>query len=111
MLELDCNWCSNSPSASAAIARPVKTANLGGNAYASLREFIHGVEDDSRVEIFKATKNAHKERRAPPNSSEFVFFAEKMTQVQRDDGDASVQWVLKGQEDAWRRRHRCVGRV
>lgn len=84
------------------VVRPVKTANLEGNAYASLREFIHGVEDDARVEIFKATKKAHKERRAPPSSSEFVFFAQRMTQVHRHDGDATMQWVLKGQEDAWR---------
>lgn len=83
------------------LVRPVKTANLEGNAYASLREFIHGVEDDARVEIFKATKKAHKELRAPPSSSEFVFFAQKMTQVHRRDGDATVQWVLKEQEDAW----------
>ncbi|CAN0044686.1 unnamed protein product [Pylaiella littoralis] len=78
-----------------------QTANLEDNAYASLREFIHRVEDDARVEIFKVKKKAHKERRALPSSSEFVFFADKMTQVQRHDGDATVQWVLKGQEDAW----------
>ncbi|CAM9664047.1 unnamed protein product [Ectocarpus sp. 4 AP-2014] len=88
-----------------------QTANLEGSAYASLREFIHGVEDDARIEISKATKKAHKKPRALPSSSEFVFFAQKMAQVQRHDGDAAVQWVLKGQEDAWRRRRACGGRV
>eukprot|EP00903_Cladosiphon_okamuranus_P015564 g14369.t1 len=80
-----------------------QAANLEGNAYASLREFIDGVEDDARVDIIKATKKAHKERRDPPSSSAFVFFAQKMTQVQRREDDATVQWVLKGQEDAWRK--------
>ena len=74
---------------------------MEGSVYASLREFVHGVEDTARLEIFKAKKKAHKERRAPPSSSEFVFFAQEMTQVQSRDGDAAVQWVLKGQEGAW----------
>lgn len=78
-----------------------KSAQLGGGVYASLREFIHGVEDTAHLEIFKAKKKAHREHRAPANPSEFVFFASKMTQVQNRDGDAAVQWVLKGQEDAW----------
>ncbi|CAN0097652.1 unnamed protein product [Ectocarpus sp. 12 AP-2014] len=78
-----------------------QTAQLEGGAYASLREFIHGVEDTARLEIAKATKKAHRERRAPPSSSEFVFFEQKMVQVQRRDGDAAVQWVLKEHESAW----------
>ncbi|CAM9686810.1 unnamed protein product [Ectocarpus fasciculatus] len=74
---------------------------LEGGAYNFLREFIHGVEDTARLEIAKATKKAHKERRAPPNASDFVFFEQKMVQVQRRDGDAGVQWVLKEHESAW----------
>ncbi|CAM9180095.1 unnamed protein product, partial [Ectocarpus fasciculatus] len=77
------------------------TPELEGGAYASLREFIHGVEDTARLEIAKATKKAHRERRAPPPASEFVFFDQKMVQVQRRDGDAAVQWVMKGHEAAW----------
>ncbi|CAN0315441.1 unnamed protein product [Ectocarpus sp. 6 AP-2014] len=74
---------------------------LDRGAYASLRVFIHGVEDTARHEIAKATKRAHRERRAPPSSSEFVFFEQKMVQVQRRDGDAAAQWVLKEHESAW----------
>ncbi|CAN0468026.1 unnamed protein product [Ectocarpus sp. 8 AP-2014] len=83
------------------VAAGPQTAQLEGGAYASLREFIHGVEDTARLEIAKATKKAHRERRAPPSSSEFVFFEQKMVQVQRRDGDAAVQWVLKEHESAW----------
>lgn len=75
----------------------MKVAQLEGGAYASLREFIHGVEDAARVEIAKAERG----RRAPSRSSEFVFFSQMMVQVQRQNDDAAVQWVLKGQEDAW----------
>lgn len=35
------------------------------------------------------------------SSSEFLFFVHETTQVQRRGGDEAVQWVLKGQEDAW----------
>ena len=83
------------------VLSPSKTTQLEGGAYAALREFIHGVEDTARLENFKATKKAQRERRAPPSLFGFVFFAQKMTQVQSRDGDAAVQWVLKGQEDAW----------
>lgn len=79
----------------------MKTAQLEGGAYSSLREFVHGVEVTARLEIMKARTKAHRERQAPPSSSEFVFFAQEMTQLQRRDGDAAAQWVLKGQEDAW----------
>ena len=79
----------------------MKTAQLEGGVYTSLREFVHGVEDTARLEIFKARKKAHRERRAPPSSSEFVFFAQEMTQVQSRDGDAAVHWVLKEYEEAW----------
>lgn len=81
----------------------MKRAQLERGAYASLREFIHGVEDTARLEILEAEKAAHKQRRrALPGSGEFVFFAQEMTQVQRREG--CVQWVLKGQEDAWYQR-------
>ncbi|CBJ29670.1 LRR-GTPase of the ROCO family, putative pseudogene [Ectocarpus siliculosus] len=83
------------------VAAGPQTAQLEGGVYSSLREFIHGVEDTARLEIAKATKKAHRERRAPPSSSEFVFFEQKMVQVQRRDGDAAVQWVLKGHESSW----------
>ncbi|CAM9593028.1 unnamed protein product [Ectocarpus sp. 13 AM-2016] len=83
------------------VAAGPQTTQLEGGAYASLREFIHGVEDTVRLENAKATKKAHRERRAPPSSSEFVFFEQKMVQVQRRDGDAAVQWVLKEHESAW----------
>lgn len=76
-------------------------AQLEGGAYSSLREFVHGEEDTARLEIVKATKKAHRQRRAPPGSPEFIFFTQEMSQVQRRDGDAAAQWVLKGQEDAW----------
>lgn len=75
----------------------MKAAKLERGAYASLREFIHGVEDTARMDIAKAARG----RRANPSSSEFVFFAQEMVQVQRHAGDAAVQWVLKGQESAW----------
>eukprot|EP00752_Nemacystus_decipiens_P017045 g15262.t1 len=78
-----------------------KTTQLKGDAYASLRDFVQGVEKTAGLEIFVATRKAQRERRAPPSSSEFVFFSHKMAQVQRRDGDAVVQWVLKGQEEAW----------
>ncbi|CAN0416414.1 unnamed protein product [Ectocarpus sp. 12 AP-2014] len=83
------------------VAADTQTTQLDGGAYASLREFIHGVEDAARLEIAKATEKAHKERRPPPSASEFVFFEQKMVQVQRRDGDAAVQWVLKEHESAW----------
>lgn len=86
-----------------------KVAQLGRDPYAALREFIHGVEDTARLGMVKARKKAHRERRAPPSSQEFVFFAQEMTQVRSLDGDADVQWVLKGQEDAWYRRRSANG--
>lgn len=76
---------------------PIKAASLERDAYASLREFIHGVEDAARLDIAKA-KRRH---RAAPSSSEFVFFEHEMVQVQRSADDAAVQWVLKGQENSW----------
>lgn len=79
----------------------MKITQLEGGAYASLREFVHGEEDTARLKILTATKKAHKERRAPPSSSAFVFFAREMSKVQSRHGVAAVQWVLKGQEDAW----------
>lgn len=76
---------------------PVKAAQLERGAYASLREFIHGVEDAARLDIVKAKRG----RRASPGSPEFVFFSQKMVRVQRRASDAAVQWVLNGQEEAW----------
>lgn len=75
----------------------MKPAQLEGDAYASLREFVHGVEDTARLEMAQAERR----RRAPPSASVFVFFSQVMAQVQRPNGDAAVQWVLKGEEDAW----------
>ncbi|CAN0315933.1 unnamed protein product [Ectocarpus sp. 6 AP-2014] len=83
------------------VAAGPQAAQMKAAAYTSLREFIHGVEDTARLEIAKATKKANRERRAPPSSPEFVFFEQKMVQVQRRDGDAAVQWVLKEHESAW----------
>jgi len=79
----------------------MKKAQLEGRAYVSLRDFIHEVEKTAGLEMLKATAKAHRDRRAPPSSSEFVFFSQKMAQVQRREGDADVQWVLKGYERAW----------
>eukprot|EP00752_Nemacystus_decipiens_P012981 g11487.t1 len=75
----------------------VKASNLERGAYAHLREFIHGVEDTARMDIAKTGRG----RRAGAHSSKFVFFGQEMVQVQRHAGDAAVQWVLKGQENAW----------
>ena len=86
----------------------MQTAQLEGHAYASLREFVHEVEKTAGLEMLKATMKAHKDRRAPPSSSEFVFFAQKMAQVQKRGGDADVQWVLKGQEEAWYNATRSI---
>ncbi|CAN0399729.1 unnamed protein product [Ectocarpus sp. 12 AP-2014] len=83
------------------VAVAPQTTQLEGAAYTSLREFIHGVEDSARLDLAKATKKAHRERRAPPSTSAFVFFKQNMVQVQRCDGDAAMQWVLKGHEAAW----------
>ncbi|CAM9557099.1 unnamed protein product [Ectocarpus sp. 12 AP-2014] len=83
------------------VAADTQVAQLKEGAYTSLREFIHGVEDTACLEIVKQKKKAHRERRAPPTASEFVFFEEKMVQVQRRDGDAAIQWVLKEHESAW----------
>lgn len=74
-----------------------KAAQLGGGAYAALREFIHGVEDTARLEIDKRRRG----RRGSSQPSNFVFFAQKMVKVQRTNGDAAVQWVLKEHRDAW----------
>ena len=49
------------------------------------------------MDIAKAERGRH----AREHSSEFVFFAQEMVQVQRHAGDAAVQWVLKGQGSAW----------
>lgn len=73
------------------VVSAMKIVLLEGGAYASLREFVHGAEDAARVEMAKAEKG----RRAPPSSSNFVYFSQ-MVQVQRRDGDAAVQWVLRG---------------
>ncbi len=86
----------------------MQTAQLEGYAYASLREFIHEVEKTAGLEMLKATMKAHKDRRAPPRSSEFVFFSQKMAQVQKRDGDAAVQWVLKEYEEAWYNANRSA---
>ena len=55
------------------------------------------MEDAACLNIAKAKRG----RGAAPSSSDFVFFAQKMAKVQRRAGDAAVQWVLKGQENAW----------
>lgn len=75
----------------------MKVAQLERGAYASLRQFIHGVEDTARLDTPKAGRG----RGANPRSSNFVFFAQEMVQVQRHEGDSAVQWVLKGQEREW----------
>ncbi len=80
---------------------------MEGRAYASLRDFVFKVEKTAGLEMAKAKAKAHRDRRAPPSSSEFVFFDEKMAQVQRR-GDADVQWVLKGYEHAWYNKMRST---
>eukprot|EP00903_Cladosiphon_okamuranus_P006418 g6282.t1 len=50
-----------------------KTAQLEGGAYSSLREFVHGVDDTASLESFEARKKTHKERHAPPSSSDLCF--------------------------------------
>ena len=82
----------------------MKKAQLEGRAYASLRDFIYEVEKTAGLEMLKAKAKAHRDRRAPPRSSEFVFFAQKMAQVQRREDDADVQWVLKGYEEEWHKK-------
>lgn len=59
------------------------------------------MEDTARVKLSTATKKAHKERRAPPSTSEFVFFDEVMVKVQPRSGDGEAQWVLGEFEAAW----------
>lgn len=59
------------------------------------------MEDSARFDLAKATKKARRDHRLPPSSSRFVYFADEMTKVQRRDGDADVQWVLKGHEHSW----------
>lgn len=86
----------------------MQTVQLEGHAYASLREFIHEVEKTAGLEMLKATMKAHKDRRAPPSSSEFVFFSQKMTQVHKRHIDAAVQWVLKEYEETWYNENRSV---
>lgn len=79
---------------------PIPAPQLERSAYASLREFIHRVEDTARLDRLEIAK-AKRGRRAAGSSSEFVFFEQKMVQVQRRVGDDTVQWVLKGQENVW----------
>ncbi|CAM9463484.1 unnamed protein product [Scytosiphon promiscuus] len=81
----------------ASMGMSYQTAQLERGAYAALREFIHGIEDGARLEVAKGRRGS----RGCPTSSEFVFFAQKMAQVQRHSGDAAVQWVLKEHVDAW----------
>lgn len=59
------------------------------------------MEDTSRVEISAAAKKANKERRAPPSTSEFVYFDQVMVKVQPRNGDGEAQWVLSDFELAW----------
>lgn len=59
------------------------------------------MEDTARLEISAATKKAHKERRPPPSTSEFVYFDQVMTKVQPRTGDGEAQWVLNDFEEAW----------
>ncbi|CAM9393730.1 unnamed protein product, partial [Laminaria digitata] len=75
---------------------------LEGNAYECLRRFVHDMEDTARVEISAATKKAHKKRRAPPSTSEFVYFDQVMVKVQSRTGDGEALWVLSDFEEAWR---------
>lgn len=59
------------------------------------------MEDTSRLEISAATKKAHKERCAPPSTSEFVYFDQVMVKVQPRNGDGEAQWVLSDFELDW----------
>lgn len=82
-----------------------------GNAYESLRRFVHGMEDTALVEFSAAMKEAHKTRRPPPSKSEFVYFEEVMVKVQPRTGDGKAQWVLKEHEQAWRAAARTAATV
>lgn len=69
------------------------------------------MEDTARYETSVETKKAHKNRRAPPSSFEFIYFEEVMAKVQARTGDGQAQWVLKEHEEAWRNavRHTTPG--
>ena len=79
-----------------------KVQPLQGNAYECLRRLVHDMQDTARMKISNATKKAHKERRAPPSTSEFVYFDQVMVKVQPRAGDGEAQWVLSDFEEAWR---------
>ncbi|CAM9180685.1 unnamed protein product, partial [Laminaria digitata] len=84
------------------VAEILRGEALKGNAYECLRRFVHDMEDTARVEMSTATKKAHKERRAPPSTSAFVYFDQVMAKVQPRTGDGEAHWVLKEHEQAWR---------
>lgn len=74
---------------------------LEGKAYEALQTFVRTAEDEARLEMVKTRRSAKK-----PSSTHsdpcFVFFEEVMEKVVELDGDPTVQWVLRGQADAWR---------
>ena len=59
------------------------------------------MEDTARREFSAAIKEAHKKRRPPPSTSNFVYFDDVMVKVQPRTGDGEAQWVLKEHEQAW----------
>lgn len=67
------------------------------------------MEDTARLEISAATRKAHKYRRPPPSSSDFVYFDQVMVKVQPRSGDGEAQWVLDDKAEAWHNATRKAG--
>ena len=109
ILRLDCHYPSPSISATNASGTPptfrrrpsIQVHARRGKPYECLRTFVHEMEDTARVTMSDERKKAHKERRAPPSTSEFVYFEQVMSKVQPRAGDGEAQWVLKEHEQAW----------
>ena len=69
------------------------------------------MEDTARFKFCAAMKEAHKKRRPPPSTSNFVYFDEVMVKVQPRTGDGEAQWVLKEHEQAWHDASRTAATV
>lgn len=78
-----------------------KVRELEGNGYQSLRILVNEIEEKSRLKTTVARRMALRNERPSFNSSDFIFFKEVMSRVQLMEGEFSVQWVLKGQENTW----------
>lgn len=78
-----------------------KVKTLKGNAYKSLRTFVHEMEDTARLRNSAARKKAHRKSKVHPSKPDFVSFEDVMTKVQARTGDGEGQWVLLAHEQAW----------